>query len=202
MRLTLVNFQGVWLSPDTLQAFQNLKTHAESEGWTLVGPAFSVRKTDLAPAGREITIQLIKAGLSDQQAMETLWDYSQQFGFQMLDRFPVVKDSYTLVCLGPWAAPYEQLQTVKSSKEAWEILVVAALSDVGRYRGEKPLEKFVQAQMLRLGHLVDLDGNLKSETSLMELSALEIPNTMPVQVVVDVLRKRDVKKPRSRKKTK
>lgn len=128
-----------------------------SPGPTGLPPALSA-----VPTGREIylRIEFLKdpgdVGDRPQRELAVLWGLAVPLGFVPWARFPVfVRDGDTSTVFhypGPWQPMMDALMGMGRGEEAWPSFCAAAQSDVGMWGGSRSIERFVQAQLHRLGY--------------------------------------------------
>ena len=111
-------------------------------GPTKLPPALSLR-----PAGREVVL-----GFDSEEGLATLWGAAIPCGFVPFDRYPVPGPTAGVFhFLGPWQRLFDSLLGEGRGEVAWESVCTAAQVDVGTWQGDRPIERYVQAQLHRLG---------------------------------------------------
>lgn len=200
-RIDLVTYRKTLVTPDVAEGLRRLELRAAALGgvrllvagappnqlsWHSVkaqpGATQSPPALSLIPAGREVwlRLQIIDyQGDPDQrrqQEVALLWGIAVPCGFTPWLRYPLagVGDD-VFHFLGPWQPLYDSLLGEGRGEWAWPSLCAAAQVDVGRWEGSKPVERFVQAQLHRLGVSCGLvDGEIGDRT-LGALRALALP---------------------------
>jgi len=138
----------------TLKGVPRTTAQGEGPGPTGYPPALSMRMT-----GREVYLRVHITGttLTETQLREaevaTLWGLAVPLGFTPWLRYPVPgAGDEVFHFLGPWRTLYDFLCGQGRGELAWPSLCAAAQVDVGNWEGPKRVERFVQAQLHRLGH--------------------------------------------------
>jgi hypothetical protein len=94
--------------------------------------------------GREVRIES-----SD---LRSLWSIAIPLGFTPWSRWPVRGDLDDLFHFaGPWQQVVDRLLAEGRGELAWQSACCAAACDVGVWDGDRDLERFVQAQLHRVG---------------------------------------------------
>jgi len=162
-RQQLVSYMGLVLTVDTVQALKHLQDRAhEVGGWQvkITGPTPGTRDKDLlslVPAGREVQMTFEREGSSYEESLYALWGCAVPLGFTPWMRYPVARDdlevidSMTFHFYGEWAMVLDRLLAEGRGHLAWPSLCCAAQVDVGVWQGDHPVERFVQAQLHRVG---------------------------------------------------
>jgi len=172
-RLQLLNHKGLLLTPDTAQALNLLQEKASANKWRLVlsGPTAGVQGDNLVsliPAGREVHLKFIGAeGGDTQAALNALWGHAIPLGFTPWLRYPILGSGDAIFhFLGPWVALYDRLLSEGRGHLAWPSVCAAAQCDVGVWKGSKADERFVQAQLHRVGrNCGPVDGEIGPRTA-------------------------------------
>lgn len=171
-RLALVNYKGYLVAPDLHDALVRLGERAHETGkWglTLVGPSPGTgagNPLSLAPAGREIHLRFGRSNADEQAAINAAWACAVPLGFTPHDRWPRVSPtSHIFYFLGPWQTVNDRLLSEGRGHLAWPSVCAAAQADVGVWKGDKALERFVQAQLHRIGRSIGaVDGTIGPRT--------------------------------------
>lgn len=136
-------------TPDRF-SWQGIKSDA---GPTECPPHMSMRNT-----GREVQlrVQILEPSGTvaerRQREVEVLWGLAVPCGFTPWLRYPLAgRGDDMFHFLGPWQTLYDSLLGEGRGEEAWPSLCVAAQVDVGRWEGDRQVERYVQAQLHRLG---------------------------------------------------
>tara|TARA_Y100000310_G_scaffold51341_1_gene47331 strand:+ start:1714 stop:2481 length:768 start_codon:yes stop_codon:yes gene_type:complete len=172
-RLQLINYRGFVVTPDARDALVKLEERANETGkWKLVllGPTVGTgvgNARSLAPAGREIHLTFRRSDRTQQDALNALWACAVPLGFTPSDRWPRESDtSHVFYFLGPWQSLNDRLLAEGRGHLAWPSVCAAAQVDVGAWKGDKGEERFVQAQLHRLGRNVGpVDGVVGPRTT-------------------------------------
>lgn len=175
----LVNYKGVLLTADTRDMVQALEKRVFDLGkWKLelTGPSpgavlFGEGQFSLAPAGREVRIQLRRSDRSEQDRLNAMWAAAVPLGFTPHDRWPRISDTgHIFYYFGLWQSIHDRLLAEGRGHLAWPSVCTAAQVDVGVWRGDRETERFVQAHLHRIGRNVGpLDGVIGKRT----LAAIE-----------------------------
>jgi len=135
----------------------------------------------LIPAGRELRLRLERQESTVEEALFALWGCAVPLGFTPWTRYPVcreddeVEDSTIFHYYGEWAMVLDRLLAEGRGHLAWPSLCCAAQSDIGAWKGDHPLERFVQTQAHRVGAgCGPVDGRVGART-LSALGTLGIP---------------------------
>lgn len=177
-RTPLVPLRKTLVTPDVAEAVRQLEVRAATiEGARLVfagptpdrfswvgakadpGPSGCPPHASMRPTGREVHLRLQLTGLSGidaagrrQREVEVLWGLAVPCGFIPWTRYPVAGVGDDLFhFFGPWQVLYDALLGEGMGEVAWPSLCAAAQGDVGRWGGDRGVERFVQAQLHRLG---------------------------------------------------
>jgi hypothetical protein len=176
-RLDLVGYRRTLVTPDTAEAVRQLELRAVAHGdvrvivqgpsadkcsWVGVkndpGPTGCPAYMSMRPTGRELylRVQLVNGKGSPeeqrQQEVSILWGLAVPCGFTPWLRYPLAgRGDDVFHFLGPWQPLYDSLLGEGRGEEAWPSLCAAAQVDVGRWEGGRELERFVQAQLHRMG---------------------------------------------------
>lgn len=190
-RTSLTNFQGVILTEDTAKAFQHLSAQAAGNQWDvrLIGPSAGSadgNHLSLIPAGREVHLRLERKGVTDpQQILNAIWGYAVPAGFVPWLRYPVAGQSDEIVFhyFGTWKSIYDRLIAEGRGHLAWPSVCAAAQCDVGAWKGDRTQERFLQAQLHRLGqNCGPVDGVIGPRTTeaieALGLSKLPLPQLL------------------------
>lgn len=192
-RTDLVAFRRTMVTPDVAEALRQLEVRAAGQGgvrlviqgptqdkftWAGVrsdmGPTEYPPHLSMMPTGREV---YLRAQLTDPHAgspaerrqaeVETLWGLAVPCGFTPWLRYPIAgRGDEVFHFLGPWQPLYDSLLGEGRGEVAWPSLCIAAQGDVGRWGGGRDVERFVQAQLHRLGVPCGaVDGVVGSRTS-------------------------------------
>ena len=201
-RLPVVSYRSGALTPDTIEALRQLELRAaEIEGvrirftggvqprsmvWSEVlkntGPTNQSPARSMVPTGREVYLGLTLEDYEGspvnqaERQLALLWGLAIPLGFTPWLRYPVSQSGADQVFhyFGPWKMLFDHLHSEGRGEHAWESVVAAAQSDVGHWEGTKPVERFVQAQLHRLGfHCGLVDGSIGPFTT-QALNALGI----------------------------
>ena len=223
-RLPVVSYQSTALTPDTIEALRQLELGAVQLGgikihtqqgfpvpamtWEKVGvsPGFTQLPPPLSmvPTGREVCLQLSLTEYEGdptarkQRELELLWGLVIPLGFTPWLRYPLCQDKLDMVFhyFGPWKMLFDHLHGEGRGEHAWESVVAAAQGDVGHWRGDKEVERFVQAQLHRMGfHCGLVDGNIGPYTA-QALNALGITGKPLAEVAVYLGSNPDLKAPK------
>lgn len=164
-RLNLVAYRSASVTPDLAEALRQTEARAAAQPGArllLSGPAPSEPSLSLARAGREIRIrlELRPKPLDPVVELGFLWGILVPMGFTPKNRYPIPgPDDDVFHFFGPWQGLLDYFCGEGRGDLAWPAACCAAQVDVGTWEGERPTERFVQAQLHRLGlHCGPLDG--------------------------------------------
>jgi hypothetical protein len=178
-RLDLVHYRKGSLTSDTVEALRHLELrtakadksfvlHVSSRGlesmkWGEVrenpGPTGCRPEWSAVPTGREIYLRL---EINDDQGhpdskrereLALLWGLAIPLGFTPWVRYPLPGPGDDVFhYYGPWRSLMDSLMGMGRGEEAWPSFCCAAQVDVGAWEGNRPTERFVQAQLHRMGY--------------------------------------------------
>lgn len=159
MRVQLYNYRGIALSQDTIEALSKVEEKATENGWRLdlinsdstVPP--SEGSESLQAAGRQVTLRLHRDDVGLQESLNAMWGHLVPLGFTPWNRYPIVSTPGDNVFhfFGPWRVIYDRLMSEGRGHLAWPSMCCASQVDVGTWAGDKVEERFVQAQLHRVG---------------------------------------------------
>lgn len=193
-RTNLVQYRTATLTSDLSEAMRKLEGRAHELGnvrldfkstgkgahqWDVVrthpGPTHCKPEWSMIPTGREVYLGLrfIEDEGEDaeitrrERELATLWGLAIPLGFTPWVRYPLPGDGDDVFhYLGPWKILYDHLLSVGRGEEAWPSVACAAQSDVGAWQGSHPMERFVQAQLHRIGiNIGPVDGQIGDVTA-------------------------------------
>jgi hypothetical protein len=100
------------------------------------------------------------------EEVSTLWGLAVPLGFVPWNRYPMPGQAdEAFHFIGPWQGLYDHLLGEGRGELAWPSVCCAAQVDIGRWQGDKPVERLVQAQLHRLGyHCGPVDGEIGPRT--------------------------------------
>lgn len=177
-RLDLVAFRNSLLTPDTAEAIRRVELRAAAVGGvrlSFLGPnargfTWETGRSDPGPTGmpphasmrntgREVRLRLHlidPGGLSPEDVrrkeVEILWGAAVPCGLVPWTRYPLPGPGDDVFHhFGPWQPLYDSLLGEGRGELAWTSVCAAAQSDVGKWEGDRAVERFVQAQVHRLG---------------------------------------------------
>lgn len=173
-RIQLVSHKGLLLSSDTVQALTALSAKADANKWwvDLFGPRAGEEDGNplsLIPAGREVHFRFVRSEVGEpdpQVALNALWGHAVPLGFIPWLRYPLVgPDDHIFHYFGPWVTLYDRLLAEGRGHLAWPSVCAAAQGDVGVWKGDKAEERFIQAQLHRIGrNCGPIDGVIGDRT--------------------------------------
>lgn len=215
-RLKLTEYRGTSLTDDTIEAIRRLEKQSAHFGnvevqfsgtsrrdmnWrgceTEPGPTKQPTFTSMRITGREVYLGLAyeEDPLVDEKTLKSreialLWTICVPLGFVGWDRYPVVSDTQTVFhYLGPWGRLYDHLIGEGRGDAAWPSVCAAAQLDIGTWEGDRPIERFVQAQLHRIGlNPGPIDGQIRTRT----LEAIRTTglDTLPMDQIAKALAER------------
>lgn len=183
-RIKLITTRKSTITPDTAEALRHLeRAAAQFDGVKLAYKGPGTKATWNTPrlgatglpaplsmylAGRELNlrIQFPDRETSREEEVATLWGLAVPLGFTPWNRYPVPgAGDEVFHFLGPWQGLYDHLASEGRGELAWSSVCAAALCDVGRWKGTKMMERFVQAQLHRVGlPCGPIDGQIGPKT--------------------------------------
>lgn len=149
-RTRLINYRGLISTPDMAQALRTLETKASENDWKV---AVSAGPSPMSQAGREVLIQLKRKDRTPLEALHAAWGFAIPLGFTPWARWPVIEGDPDIRFhfLGPWQVVGDNLLAEGRGHLAWTSMQAAALVDVGRWEGSHQTERYIQAQLHRVG---------------------------------------------------
>lgn len=175
-RIQLLSFRGLLVTVDTAAALTALDEQAKQRGWVLdLMIPHNIQEGDLSlhPAGREVLFRFKKEGVDRQTALNAAWAHAVPLGFTPWQRYPKAGGLYSdtqieivFHFLGPWHPIVDRMMAEGRGHLAWPSLCAAAQTDVGEWRGDAEVERFVQGQLHRLGYNCGpVDGKIGTRTA-------------------------------------
>lgn len=188
-RTSLVAYQGSVVTPDVAEALRHLEIAAADRGgirisytgtprtdlnWeSKAGPTECPPHLSMRPTGREV---LLKAELESYEGapelrreaeIAVLWGLAIPLRFLPWKRHPTPGGGDTVFhYLGPWQTLHDHLLSEGRGEIAWASVCAAAQVDVGSWYGTKMVERFVQAQLHRIGFACGpIDGEIGPRTA-------------------------------------
>lgn len=185
-RIALVAYRRAAITPDMAEALRllelaaaqlgNVRLHfkARPQGldWKQAqrdpGPTGYPPPASMWVAGREahLRLQFTDRPESRWEEVATLWGLAVPLGFVPWNRYPMPGHGDEVFhYLGPWQGLYDHLLSQGRGEVAWPSVCCAAQVDLGRWQGDKPVERFVQAQLHRISyHCGPVDGQIGPRT--------------------------------------
>lgn len=186
-RTALVAYRRSVTTPDVAEAVRLLEVRAAEEGgvrlamsarppslnWNTAGgepgPTGCPPPASMWVAGREVHLRLsfIERPFATRwEEVTTLWGLAVPLGFTPWLRYPMPGPADEVFhFIGPWQGLYDHLCGEGRGELAWPSVCCAAQVDVGCWEGDKPVERFLQAQLHRLGlHCGPVDGQIGPRT--------------------------------------
>ena len=187
-RTSLVAYRSSVITPDVAEAMRQLEIAAADRGGIRIsysgtprndmswdsdpGPTECPPHLSMRPTGREV---LLRAELESYEGppelrreaeIATLWGLAIPLRFLPWKRHPTPGGGDTVFhFLGPWATLHDHLLSEGRGEIAWASVCAAAQVDVGSWEGTKNVERFVQAQLHRLGFACGpVDGEIGQRT--------------------------------------
>ena len=178
-RTGLVPLRGSAVTPDVAERIRLLEVRLQTTGggrvrlhfggvppkdatWDGVrrdpGPTgIAVPELSMRPTGREVYLRATVSGADDFLAraagVEMLWAAAIPLGFVPWTRHPVPGPCDDVFHVpGPWARLVDAHWVAGEGERAWASMCCAAQVDVGRWEGDRLLERTLQAQLHRVGH--------------------------------------------------
>ena len=215
----LISFRSSRVTTDIATAIQKLEVTAVERGdvkvhfkgiaagqtWDRVqarpGPLKLPAHLSMQPAGREVYLKVsfTEEGEDTFQRREAelavLWGLAIPLGFTPWQRFPVPgKLAEVFHFLGPWDHIVDSMHGEGRGEWAWPSVCAAAQCAVGKWEGDQPLERYVQAQLHRMGiNCGPVDGAIGDRT-LGALRALGLVG-VPVAKIAEALGQMKAPKP-------
>lgn len=212
-RMKGVAYRSSTITPDTAERMRLLERRAVAQGgvrimftsdppapsWDVVakepGPTGLPPWQSLRPAGREVRLQVVLQDYKGppetqrQAEIEMLWSLAVPLGFIPWTRYPLpgLGDDVFHV-IGPWQALYDSLCGAGRGELAWPSVCCAAQVDIGRWEGDRRVERFVQAQIHRLGIPIGPIDGLIADPATEALRALGLGGLNLEQVANALLR--------------
>jgi hypothetical protein len=189
-RINRISYRSSVITPDLAAVLRELEVRAVNLGNITIqydGPSpnldwegFTAKPgatgypayLSLLPAGREISLRVQletwqgSEGAKKQAELTALWGLAVPLGLVPWNRYPLPGPGDDVFhYLGPWRGLYDHLCGEGRGELAWPSVVCAAQVDVGAWEGDRLTERFVQAQLHRLGaHCGPVDGIIGDRT--------------------------------------
>jgi len=183
-RIQLVAHRSAVVAPDVAEALRQVERLAALDPLARIvfkgtsraqvswEGAVEPPRLSLRPAGREVQLklQLQQDFPSEEQKIQvelaTLWGIVVPLGFTPKNRYPNPgPEDDVFHYFGPWQGLYDHLCSEGRGEEAWPSVCAAAQADIGTWEGDRGVERFVQAQLHRLGlHCGPVDGIIGEST--------------------------------------
>lgn len=197
-RVELMRFRSLLVTADTKQALERADEHAKKYGYILEftpeegpqPPPYSMENT-----GRQVGVRLSLATsgtLDATQRIAVVWSILVPFGFTPWTRYPLPGDhSHIFHFLGPWSSLQDRMLSEGRGHLTWPSLCVSAQLDVGAWEGGRATERFVQAQLHRIGYNPGAVDGIIGNRTLQALRALGAQGR-PLTEVATQLAQREV----------
>ena len=205
----LVSYRSSVVTPDTAEALRLLEVEAHKQkglkvkyrgvssshaSWAGVGqdqgPTGLPPELSLRPSGREVYLSLEHdTNTSRVDLLGVLWSIVVPLGFIPWSRFPV-PNVYDMVFHypGPWTPLVDSLHGEGLGEKVWPSFASAAQCEVGKWEGDRLVERSIQAHLHRLGvHCGPIEGKIEERT-LASLKALGIGG-LPLSQVLQAIEK-------------
>lgn len=188
-RITLKRHGPLSVTPDLITPLNMLLEKVK----TFENLKLSFQKPELDPAlsdqysmlhtGREVRLFVKDDSLTEEEELGLLWALVLPLKFIPFSRYPIKGPRQSVFhFLGPWSLLYERLIAEGRGELAWPSVCTAAQCDVGVWKGDKTVERNVQAQLHRIGiNCGPIDGNIGPRT-LTGLKAAQL-SKMPLAEV-------------------
>lgn len=181
-RIKVTNYGPLLATPDTAQALDKLTERLKTLNYKLKLSELTPHYFDeavktpmskllyLGDAGRAVSLTAIPnevQTMRPQQDLAVLWHAAVPLGFTPWQRHPFCSPlSHIFHFLGPWQFVHDRLIAEGRGDHAWLSAALAAQVDVGVYTGDRIVERFVQAQLHRIGYNPGiLDGIVGGRTA-------------------------------------
>ena len=156
-REKLIEHGEVSVTSDTAQVLTKIQEKANEKEWSLeIKPSNRecLDQISLEKAGREVSLSIhANDGDTDIHRLYLLWHLVIPFGLLPLDRYPIPSVTQGVFqFFGPWKPLYDRIMAEGMGHMAYPAVCCAAQVDVGTWKGGRSTERFVQAQLQRLGH--------------------------------------------------
>lgn len=156
-RETLIRYGRSVVTKDTAKALDRVVEATADLGFKIdiSAPEEDPFPTHLSMlrAGRQVRFEpVFEEEVVDVRKLGLLWSVVIPLSFVPHDRDPLPSPFQTVFYYyGPWQVLYERLIAEGRGDVAKLSVVAAAQADVGKWEGARPLERFVQAQLHRIG---------------------------------------------------
>ena len=198
-RIQLIQYGPLTVTPDVAAALDQVTHRAKEEGFLVhfsqAYPA-PLDPLSMVTAGRCVLMRLVLRGgdqfqLDNAVALARLWSVVVPLQFTPWDRDPLPSQTEEVFhFLGPWQTLYERMIASGRGEHAWASAAVAAQCDAGVWKGDREVERFVQAQLHRIGHNPGpLDGRIGPHT-LGAIHALGLKSFESLEVLAQELASR------------
>lgn len=194
-RTPLVAYRSSVVTPDTAEALRRLEVAAakipgvriqykgvkaqdtlwaESER----GPTSYPHRLSMGPSGREVYLK-VASERSEYDNLAVLWGLAVPLGFTPWNRHLVPGHGDEVFhFFGPWQMAYDSLCAEGRGEEAWPTVCCAAQVDVGKWQGGRETERFIQAQLHRIGIGIGPIDGIIGERTVQALQELLVAGTL------------------------
>lgn len=174
-RIKLIRYGKLTVTPDTREILEALTEKAKSVGWRLGFEPHPwgiddnlPRNCSLSVAGRGFRIEAAHDKISaPTPTLAAIWSLAVPVGLTPWGRYPLPGTKDRLFHnVGPWKPLMDRLLAEGRGHLAWPSVCAAAQVDSGTWNGDKTTERFIQAQLHRIGHNVGpVDGVIGPRTA-------------------------------------
>jgi hypothetical protein len=187
-RTSLVAYRSSVVTPDVAEAMRQLEISAADRGGIRIsykgtprtdlhweadtGPTECPPHLSMRPTGREVLLRVEfdsyegPPELRREAEIAALWGLAIPHRFMPWKRHPTPGAGDDVFhFLGPWNTLHDHLLSDGRGEIAWASVCAAAQVDVGSWQGTKEVERFVQAQLHRIGFPCGpVDGEIGERT--------------------------------------
>ena len=182
-RTSLVAYRSSVVTPDTAEALRRLElaaakipgvkihyrgVNSRDTAWGEAdrGPTECPHDISMRPSGREVYLK-VSSERSEHDNLALLWGLAVPLGFVPWNRHLVLgRGAEVFHFFGPWQVVYDSLCAEGRGESAWSSVCCAAQVDVGKWEGGRSTERFIQAQIHRVGiDIGPVDGVIGERTA-------------------------------------
>lgn len=182
-RTKLVAYRSSVVTPDTAEALRRLELAAAKipgvkiqyrgakmadTEWGVAdrGPTNYPHNLSMRPTGREVYLKVL-SDRPEHDNLSLLWGLAVPLGFTPWNRHLIPGSGDEVFhFFGPWQSVYDSLCAEGRGEHAWPSVCCAAQVDVGKWQGGRSTERFIQAQIHRLGiDIGPIDGIIGERTT-------------------------------------
>lgn len=196
-REKLIRFGVLTVTPDTAQVLEKAARQAVLHGFKIdfqkPEPWWELPASlSMLSAGRGVFMRAVfEEDVPLPLRLARLWAVTVPLQITPWDRDPLPSATeHVFHYLGPWQTLYQRLIASGEGEHAWVSACIAAQCDVGVWEGDRKIERFVQAQLHRIGQNPGpVDGRIGPRT-VAAIHALGMKSLKDLKVLAEELKNR------------